>query len=453
MRLLTAALLTSLLVSLPPAARAEVFDAESFTLDNGLEVVVITNRLAPVVTHMIWYRAGAADEPPGQSGIAHYAEHLMFLGTDAYPEGQITQLVQRNGGVQNAFTSWDYTAYHQSIAVDRLPLMMALEADRMAGITVSEARAATELDVVLQERLQRIDNAPSGRFGEQLMASLYQHHPYGTPIIGWEHEVATLTLADAEAFLDTWYVPNNAYVVVAGDIDAETLRPLAEDAYGHLPRGPDLVRDRVDEPAQFGARQLTMTHDQVQQAEWMRLYLAPGYMNADDPVTPYALQVLSEMLGGSLSSGLYRTFVVEQGLAAGAGAFYSAGTIGDSQFGLYAVPHPDISLAEIGAAMDAEVERLLRDGAAEDEVAAAVDRLQIAAVYSQDSVGGAARIVGRALAIGQTLDDIQAWPARIGAVTAEDVTAAAHLVFRPEQSVTGWLMPADAPQDFAGGSQ
>ena len=433
-------------------ARADVFDAETFTLDNGLQVVVVTNRLAPVVTNMVWYRVGAADDPVGSSGIAHYLEHLMFLGTEEHPEGELMQIVARNGGVQNAFTSWDYTAYHQAIAVDRLPLMLELEADRMRDLSVTDARALVERDVVMQERLERIDNDPSGRLGEQMMAALYQHYPYGTPIIGWEQEVANLNADVAREVLDRWYVPNNAIVVVAGDIDAETLRPMVEAAFGTIPAGPDPERHRVSEPAQFAPRLVTLAHPDVQQEEWLRYYVAPGYITSDDPMAPYALQVLNDLFGGSLTSRLYRSLVVEQGVAVGAGSFYSAGTVGPSQFGLYATPRDGVSLEELGQAMDAEIARLLTDGVTEEEVAAARDRLQIDAVYARDSIGGAARMVGAALAIGQTLDDVQAWPDRIAAVTVDDVMAAARQVLNLDQSVTGWLQrEGDAPRMASGG--
>ncbi|MCB9958593.1 MAG: insulinase family protein [Rhodospirillaceae bacterium] len=448
-RLLVCALLAG--AALP--ARAEVFDAETFTLDNGLQVVVVTNRLAPVVTNMIWYRVGAADDPVGHSGLAHYLEHLMFLGTEAHPEGDLLEIVARNGGQQNAFTSWDYTAYHQSIAVDRLPLMLELEADRMRDLSVDDARALVERDVVMQERLERIDNDPAGRLGEQMMAALYQNYPYGTPIIGWEQEVAELDPAVARDVLDRWYVPNNAIVVVAGDIDAETLRPLVEATYGTIPAGPDPQRHRVSEPPQFAPRLVALSHRDVQQDEWLRYYLAPGYITSDDAVTPYALQVLNDLFGGSLTSRLYRNLVVEQEVAVGAGSFYSAGTVGPSQFGLYATPRDGVSLEDLGQAMDAEIQRLLTEGVTEEEVAAARDRLQIDAIYARDSVGGAARMVGAALAIGMSLDEVQAWPDRIAAVTVDDVMAAARQVLDANQSVTGWLQrDGDAPHLASGGS-
>ena len=449
MRIAVAVLVTLLWITAPPPTRAEVFDAETFTLDNGLQVVAVTNRLAPVVTHMLWYRVGSADDPPGRSGLAHYTEHLMFLGTDAYPEGEFSRLVQRNGGRHNAFTSSDVTAYHQSIAVDRLALVMGLEADRMRDLAVAEDRALVERDVVLQERLQRTDNSPSGQLNEQMLAALYQHHPYGVPVIGWGHEIETLTLDDALAFQDRWYVPNNAIVVVAGDIDAETLRPLVEAAYGDIPRGPDIARARLQEPPPVAPRRVTLEHPDVQQADLWRYYLSPAYGTADDPATPYALQVLSELFGGGLTSRLYRSLVAEQGVAVSAGSFYAPVAVDDAQFGLFVTPRGGVDLAELEAAVDAEIDRLLTDGVTEEEVADARGRLTIQAVYARDSVGGAARVIGRALTTGQTLDDVQSWPERIEAVTPAQVDAAAALVFDPRRSVTGWMLPGAPPPPMA----
>ena len=450
MRFALVAMAALLWLAAPPQVRAEVFDAETFTLDNGLQVVAVTNRLAPVVTHMLWYRVGSADDPAGRSGLAHYTEHLMFLGTDAHPEGEFDRLVQRNGGRHNAFTSSDFTAYHQSIAVDRLPLVMGLEADRMRDLAVDEERALVEREVVLQERLQRTDNSPSGQLNEQMLAALYQHHPYRIPVIGWQHEIAALTLDDALAFQDRWYVPNNAIVIVAGDIDAETLRPLVQAAYGDIPRGPDIVRARVQEPAQFAPRRVTLAHPEVQQAEWWRYYLSPAYGTADLPATPYALQVLNELFGGGLASRLYRSLVVDQGVAVSAGSFYAPVAVDDAQFGLFVTPGDGVTLAELEAAVDAEIDRLLTDGVTEEEVARARERLAIEAVYARDSVGAAARVIGRALTTGQTLDEVQMWPERIAAVTAAEVVAAAELLFDERRSVTGWLQPATPPRPMAG---
>ena len=428
-------------------AHARIFDAETFVLDNGLEVVVVTNRSAPVVSHMLWYRVGAADEPPGVSGIAHYLEHLMFLGTDTMPEGEFNDLVARNGGEQNAFTSWDFTAYFQNVAVDRLPLMLALESDRMANLAVTVERALIERDVVLEERRERIDNSPPSRLGEQMLAALYQNHPYGVPIIGWEHEMAALTLDDALAFYETWYAPNNAVLVVAGDIDAETLRPMVEETYGTIPSRPVPERMRPQEPEQFGARRVIVVDPAVRQPDWRRYYLAPTYRTSQDNDV-YALQVLNELFGADTTSRLYQALVVDQEIATGAGSAYSPSAFDQAQLAIFVTPRADTAIAAIEAAIDAEVARLLADGVGEEEVAQARERLAVAAAFAGDSLSGPAHTIGRALTVGLALEELQAWPESIRAVTVEDVERVARRVLDTDRSVTGLLI-AEAPRPEA----
>ena len=423
-----------------PAA-AQVFEPETFTLDNGMTVVVVTNRSAPVVSHMVWYGVGAADEPPGQSGIAHFVEHLLFRGTTTRPDGEFNRLVSANGGTHNAFTSWDYTAYFQTIAVDRLPLMMRLEADRMVNTVLDPEIVEAERQVVLEERRERIDNAPAGRLGEQMTAALYLNHPYGVPIIGWEHEIADLTVEQLAAFYRRWYVPNNAVLVVAGDIDAATLRPLAEEIYGALPPGPPLPpRSRPQEPAAMLARSVTLADPQVEQPAWQRLYQAPSYNTDRDDA--HALQLLSEILGGGTTSRLYRALVLDQAIALNAGTGYSPTAVDGSRFGLYVSPKPDTDPATVAAAIDAEIARLLDDGIDPAELTRARERLLLETAYAQDSLYWPARVFGAALATGGDIDQVEAWPTRIAAVTADDVLAAATRLLDPARSVTGVLLPA-----------
>ncbi len=428
-----------LLLAVPVTARAAVFYPETFTLANGMQVVVVTNRIAPVISHMVWYRAGAADEPHGRSGVAHYLEHLMFLGTPEVPEGQFSAIVARNGGQENAFTGADYTAYYQEVAVDRLPLVMRLEADRMVNLAVTPERALNERDVIIEERRERIDNNPSARLAEQMSAALFLNHPYGTPIIGWENEMAALTLDDAMAFYRTWYAPNNAILVVSGDIDAATLRPLAEQTYGQIPARPVPARTRPREPEPAAARRVELRDAGVQLPAWRRYYLAPSYVSGPEGQA-YALEVLNEILGG-ITGRFYRSLVVEQQLAVDAGTSYSPDDLDQSIFLGYATPRQGVELSALEAAFDAEIARLLRDGVTAEELDSARRRLVIEATYARDSVSGPARVLGAALAVGHTVEQVEAWPDRINAVTAEDVLAAARHVLAPERSVTGVLLP------------
>ncbi len=437
-RLVVAAFLVLTGTAVP--AGAAVFNPDSFTLDNGMKVVVVSNHRAPVVTHMVWYRAGAMDEPPGRTGVAHLLEHLMFKGTEAYPDGVFSQIVARHGGRENAFTSQDYTGYFQSVAADRLELMMELESDRMTNLVFLQEDIDTERQVVLEERRSRIENDPGSRLGEQANAAMYMNHPYRNPVIGWEHEIRALTRDDLMQFYRDWYAPNNAVLVVVGDVTVDQVRPLAEKYYGRIPArelGP-----RIDwrEPPAKAAQLVTLADPQVRQPSWSRRYHAPGYIYGATGHA-YALEVLAEILGGGTTSRIYRSLVVEQKIAAGAGAWYNPSSRGPTGFGFYGSPLPGGEIAPIEAAMEAEIRKLLRDGVTADEVERAKARLQAEAVYARDSLRAPAHSLGGGLVIGMTVDDIEAWPERIGAVTVEAVNAAASTVLRNDATVTTMLLP------------
>jgi zinc protease len=431
------------LTSLPAAApvAAKVFDPTTFRLANGLEVVVITNMRAPIVTHMVWYHVGSADEPRGKSGIAHYLEHLMFKGTEQIKPGEFSRTIARNGGRDNAFTTHDYTAYYQNVAVDRLPLVMRMEADRMANLNLTDAVARPELDVVLEERRTRTDNEPASRLYEQAQAALFIHHPYGIPIIGWENEIRALDYRDALAFYRTWYAPNNATVVVAGAVTAADVRPLVEQYYGPLQARPVPARVRVAEPEHVAAVRLEMTSDRVRQPSWSRRYVAPSH-HAGETQHAYALELLSEILGGGETSRLNRSLVVDQQIAASAGADYEASRLDLGSFVIYASPRPGREIAELERAVEAEVRRVRDAGVTDDELARAKLRLRAAAVYALDSLSTGARTLGTALSTGGTVDDVESWPERIGAVTVEQVRDAARAVLKDDTAVTSLLKPA-----------
>jgi zinc protease len=429
-------------------ATAAVFNPETFSLDNGMQVVVVTNRRAPVVSHHVWYKVGSADSPLGKSGLPHFLEHLMFKGTETLAPGEFSRTVARNGGNENAFTGPDYTGYFQTIAKDRLELVMRMEADRMANLVLDEDEVRRERSVVLEERSQRTDNDPGARLAEQLNATQFYHHPYRIPVIGWRHEMESYTREDALAFYRDWYAPNNAVLIVAGDIDAAELRPLAEKYYGAIPARPVPERARVQEPPQEAPREVVLSDPRVQQPYWMRSYLAPSF-TAGASEHAYPLEVLAEILGGTSTSRLYRSLVIEQKLATSAGAYYRGSALDLATFRIYASPRPGISLDELETAVELELQRLMAEPITEDEVARATRRLVAEAVYARDSLGTAVRSFGAALATGRTVADVEAWPERIGAVTAAQVNAAGAYVFRPEQSVTGRLVPAPAVDTVA----
>jgi zinc protease len=437
-RLLALAVLAGALAAVP--ARAKVFNPTTFKLANGLEVVVITNMRAPIVTHMVWYRVGSADDPLGKSGLAHYLEHLMYKGTEQFKQGEFDRLIKTNGGQHNAFTTPDYTGYFQNVAVDRLALVMRMEADRMVNLKLTDAIARPELDVVLEERRMRVDNEPAARLAEQVRASLYLHHPYGTPLSGWEHEIRGLTYQDALDFYRTWYAPNNAILIVAGAVTAADVRPLAEQFYGPIAARPVPARARVAEPPHVAAVKLEMTSDRVRQPSWSRRYLAPSY-HAGETRHADALQILAEILGGGETSRLNRALVVGQHVAASAGADYDASVYDLTSFVIYATPRPDGEIADVERAVEAEVKRVRDEGVTDEEVARAKLRLQAAAIYALDSLSTGARTIGVALTTGSTVDDVEAWPDRIGAVTADEVRAAARAVLKDETAVTSVLKP------------
>lgn len=425
-----------------------LFGAETFSLDNGLQVVVIENHRVPVVSHMVWYKVGAADEPAGKSGIAHLLEHLMFKGTDKIGPNDFSNIIARHGGQQNAFTSSDYTGYYQNIAKDSLRLVMEMESDRMANLRMTAEEVVTERAVVIEERLSRIENEPAALLGERVDLARWVTHPYRNPVIGWAHELEKLDRKDALSFYKQWYAPNNAILVISGDVTADEVRPLAEATYGQVPRGPDMERKRVRALLPDTATRLVMEHPRVAQPTWQRQYTAPSFGTVDEDGTRevYALQVLSELLGGGATSRLYRALVVEQELAASAGSWYSARAVDWGTFGVYVTPRPGVDVNAAEQAVVAEVDRLLKDGVSEQEVADAKNRMRAGVIYARDSLQGAAQTIGSALATGGTLDQVETWPARIADVTRDEVMAAARAVLRHQAATTGVLLPADPAQ-------
>ncbi|MFZ1414892.1 MAG: pitrilysin family protein [Defluviicoccus sp.] len=431
------------------AAHAAVFSPETFTLANGLQVVVIQNRRAPVVTHMVWYKVGAADEPAGQSGLAHVLEHLMFKGTPTVPDGVFSQQVARNGGEDNAFTSHDYTAYFQNIANDRLGLVMELEADRMRNLTLSDAQVAGEINVVLEERHQRVDNNPAALLGERTNAVLFLNSPYRRPVIGWEHEVRGLTRPQILAFYRRWYHPGNAIVVVAGDVSIDEVRPLAERIYGAIPAAAAAERPLVEEPPPLAARRVSLDDRRVTQPAWSRHYSAPSARSGDGREAA-ALEVLAAVLGDGATSRLYRSLVVDGGPAVSAGAMYDPTLRGPSRFTISASPRQGVPLSAIETAVETVV-RTARDGdlAAED-VERAKKRLMAEAVYARDSLSHGAHALGEALSIGLPITYVEEWPQAIAAVSRDDVIAAARSVLDDAHAVTA-LLPAAGRENGEGG--
>ncbi|HBM58710.1 MAG TPA: peptidase M16 [Citreicella sp.] len=428
------------------AAAQEVEEkVTTFALDNGMEVVVVEDHRAPVVVHMVWYKAGSADETAGSSGVAHFLEHLLFKGTETLEPGEFSRVVAENGGTDNAFTSLDQTAYHQRVAADRLGLMMQMEADRMVNLQLTEADILTERDVIIEERNMRVENDPGALMREQMTAALYLNHRYGVPVIGWPEEMSTLGLDDALAYYERFYAPNNAILIVAGDVTADEVRNLAEQHYGPLPANPDLPAERMrpQEPPQLAERRLVMTDPRVAQPYVMRRYLAPEREPGAQEQAA-ALTLLAEVLGGGQTSVLNRALQFDQQKAIYVSAFYDGTAYDDGSFGFAVVPAPGVTLAEAEAALDAELAEFMTEGVDPAQLDRIKFQLRAQRIYAQDDVSDIAQRYGNALTSGLTVADVQAWPDALQAVTGEDITAAARAVLDRRRSVTGWLT-AEAP--------
>jgi zinc protease len=425
----------------PAAAATDVAD---FKLANGLEIVVVPDHRTPVVTHMIWYKVGSADETPGKSGLAHFLEHLMFKGTAKNPEGKFSQTVATLGGQENAFTTLDYTGYFQRIAREHLESMMSFEADRMTGLVLRDDNVVPELKVVLEEYNMRVANSPDARLGEQISAALYLNSPYGRPVIGWRHEIEKLTREDALAFYRRFYTPNNAVVVIAGDVTADEVKALAEKTYAKVPRVLEIgPRARPQEPPPVAPRTVMLADSRVAQPSMQRSYLVPSYTRSAKDAE--ALEVLAHILGSGQTSRLYRALVVDQRVAVNAGGYYQGSALDDTRFGVYAIPQSGVAFATVEASIDNVIADLVQNGVGADELERAKTRMIADAVYAQDNQAALARWYGVALTTGSTVADVQAWPDRIRGVTAEAVVNAARTWLR-RRSVTGYLVK-ELPQE------
>lgn len=436
-----------------PLRPAQAEEVTSFTLDNGLEVVVIEDHRAPIAVQMVWYKVGGADEPQGKSGIAHFLEHLMFKGTEKIAPGTFSKLIEEQGGDDNAFTSWDYTAYFQRIAADRLDLVMEMEADRMRNLRLTPDIVATEREVILEERAERTDSDPGSLLSEQMRAAQYLNGPYGVPIIGWRPEIEQLNREDALAYYSRFYAPNNAILIVAGDVTPDGVKALAEKYYGPIPPSEGLApRLRPQEPEQLAERRLVLSDPRVSNPYLYRTYLAPE-RDPGNQKDAAALAILAELLGGDAqTSVLARALTFDRQVAVYASAYYDGASIDDTTFGVYVVPAPGISLTVAEAALDEAIQRFLDQGPDPAAFERVRTRIRAAEIYGKDDVQGLASMYGEELAIGLTLDDIRGYDEVLLAVTPDDVRAIAAKVLDRRRAVTGWLTlpegeaaPANAP--------
>lgn len=413
---------------------------DTIELDNGLKVAVIEQHRAPVVAVMLWYKVGAAEDPEGKAGLAHFLEHLMFKGTEKIPSGEFSRIVARQGGRENAFTSRDYTGYYQVVAKDRLPLMLELEADRMKNLTLEETEVLSEREVVAEERRQRIDTNPEGRLQEAMRRALFPDDPYGEPTIGPMDEIMSLTREDALAFYRTYYRPDNAILVIAGDVTAEEVRPLVEKHYGAIPAGegeiPHAEVGDVTQPVM--PERIEIQDAQVRQPVWLRYYRAPG-QTAGETQHAYPLTVAEQLLGGGPSSYLYRRLVVEEKLAASISTGYDDLNRGTSVFAIHALPATNVLPEVLEAAIDRELQAFLTQPVPEETIERAKRSLKADAIYAREAVRKLAYITGEAMVTGAGAGYLDAWTPGIESVTAGQIKRALEAVLQPEHAVTGVL--------------
>lgn len=413
-----------------------------FKLANGLQVIVIPDTRAPVVTHMVWYKVGGADEPKGVSGIAHFLEHLMFKSTEKIPMGEFSKIVSRLGGQDNAFTGHDITAYFQRIAKDRLKTVMEMEADRMVNLKLTEKEVLTERDVILEERRSRIENNPSALLDEQMDAILFQHHPYGIPVIGWEHEMAQLSPKNAMDHYKRYYAPNNAILVIAGDVTADEVKKLAEEVYGSIPANDNSARaPRPKDPPQRAARRVELRDARAGKASLHRDYIVPSYSTAPAGEAE-ALDLMLKIVGDGPTSRVYKKLVVDQQVASSAGGSYQGASLDEGKLSFYAVAADGASLDKIESALDGVIADVKANGVTAAELERAKNSYIAEYIYENDNQATLARRYGWGLALGRSIAQIDGWPEAIAKVTLDDIKkAAAYLDMR--RTVTGTLIPVE----------
>ncbi|WP_435627612.1 M16 family metallopeptidase [Candidatus Ferrigenium straubiae] len=426
-----------LLGGMQPAAQAEVFER---TLANGLKVIVKEDHRAPVVVQQIWYKAGSMDERTGVTGIAHVLEHLMFKGTHAVPAGEFSRRISAAGGRENAFTSYDYTAYFQQLHKSKLPLAMQLEADRMRNLNLTADEFAREIKVVMEERRLRTDDEAHALLQEKMMATIYQQHPYRHPIIGWMSDLESLTVGDAKAWYDRWYAPSNATLVIGGDVKAEEVFALAQKHYGAIPKRAMPPRRNFIEPKQVGIKRMVVKAP-AELPQLVMSYHAPTLQDPAQDWKPYALQILAGVLDGNESARLNKHLVREQQIASAAGAGYDATSRGPSLFTLEVTPSEGRMVDDVEAALRREIVLLLKDGVSEEELQRVKAQVVASEVYKRDSLFYQAMQIGQMESIGLGHRAIPVMLEKLQAVTAEQVRQAAEEILQDDSLTVAVLDP------------
>lgn len=418
--------------------QAKLFGAEEFTLDNGLQVIVISNRKAPIIKHMVWYKAGSADEEFGKGGSAHLLEHLMFRGTEKVKGNAFNNILEQNGADSNAFTSLDYTAYHQSLDISKLELAMALEADRMRNLKITPENFELERDIVYQERMQVVENNPSAPFVESFRKMLWQDNPYARPVSGTGPEIKKLRKKDVEDFYNRFYAPNNAILILSGDITLPTAKALAEKYYGAIKPRTIGAKAFFPKANQDIKAELHMSLPQINAERLSRSYIAPSYNTGKEDI--YNLAVLSKYLGEGETSELYKSLVLEKKLALSISADYSPFTRSYAVFSISALPAQGVSTTELNQAIDEEIDKALKKLNI-DIIEKTKQKMLSGLVYLKDNPFEAAMIIGTMSTIGMSLDDIENHAEKIRQVNYSDVKTAANRLFSNSAQLSGVLSP------------
>ena len=434
-------LLTLLLIILLSKISFAGFKPKHHILDNGLEIVVIENNKVPAIAHSIWYKVGSADEPNGKSGIAHFLEHLLFKGTEKLKPGEFSQIIAKNGGKENAFTSKYYTGYFQLIHKSKLDLVMSLEADRMKNIKLIEKEFETEKTVVLEERYSRVDNNPSALLSEQINASLFMNHPYRKPIIGWEHEIKNLKLEDVMSFYKKFYAPNNAIIVISGDVTLDQVVKIAKKHFG--PIGPSKIDERLwtEEPTQHAPRVVILKSENTAIPVFKRHYLVPTYTKSKKE--SIALQVFTEIFGNPSTGMLFEEFVKNKKIATSAAAYYYPDGFGDTNLTISIVPKKGVTLNKIETELNIYLNEIKKKIISKEELKSTKKRFVNETIFAQDSLYMGMRIFGSSLSTGYSLKDITNWPSDIEKVSLDDIQNILSKTFNMNKSVTGLLLPID----------
>ena len=414
------------------------------SLANGMSVIVKEDHRSPVAVSMVWYRAGSMDEVSGTTGVAHMLEHMMFKGTDKVPVGEFSRTVARAGGRENAFTSRDYTAYYEQLHKSKLPLALELEADRMVNLSFAEEEFAKESKVVMEERRSRTDDDPHSQLHEQLMATVYISHPYRSPVIGWMNDLQNMQLADARGWYEKWYAPNNATLVVAGDVDPEEVFRLAEKYFGPIPSRALPERKVQIEPRQSGVKRITVKAP-AELPYLLMAYHAPVLRDVENDREPYALFVLNGILDGSDASRLNRELVRNLRVANSANSNYDLINRGPALFFLDGVPAEGKSVADVEAALREQIRLLVEKGISDDELVRVKAQITAAQVYARDSVYFQAMRIGMLQTIGLPYDSSDLQVRKLQEVTADQVREVARKYLIDDNLTVAVLDPQPLP--------